>query len=128
MNLLLDTHVFIWSISDASNLSDKAHDLLRDPQHEKWFSLASAWEMQIKSQIGKLTLAKPLTALIEEQRQKNHLKILPITLQHIVTLDKLPLHHRDPFDRLLIAQVMHQNFVLISHDETFADYNVNVMW
>lgn len=73
MNLLLDTYVFIWAVSDASQLSDKSRDLISEPAHIKWFSLVSVWEMQIKSQIGKLTLKKPIVDLIEEQREKNHL-------------------------------------------------------
>ncbi len=128
MNLLLDTHVFIWAVSDSSRLSDKARDLIRDPQHLKWLSLVSAWEMQIKFQIGKLTLEKPLADLIEDQREENDLQILPITLQHILALNNLPMHHRDPFDRLLIGQAIEQNLVLISHDEGFEDYDVQIMW
>jgi PIN domain nuclease of toxin-antitoxin system len=128
MNLLLDTHVFIWAVSDASQLSDKARDLIRDPEHVKWFSLVSAWEMQIKLQIGKLTLEKPLTDLIAEQREQNDLQVLPITLPHILSLSDLPLHHRDPFDRLLIAQAVEQDLVLLSQDAAFADYDVSIMW
>lgn len=128
MNLLLDTHVFIWAVSDASKLSDKARDLIRDSQHTKWVSLVSVWEMQIKSQIGKLTLGKPLSDLIDEQQGKNDLQILPVVLPHILALDNLPLHHRDPFDKLLIAQSTQEGFVLISQDDVFADYDVQVLW
>lgn len=128
MNLLLDTHVFIWAVSDDVQLSNKARDMIGDTAHTKWLSLVSVWEMQIKSQLGKLTLKKPIVELLESQRQKNNLQILPITLPHIITLDNLPMHHRDPFDRLLIAQSIHQNFVLISHDNVFRDYEVQLIW
>jgi PIN domain nuclease of toxin-antitoxin system len=84
--------------------------------------------MQIKHQIGKLTLEKPLSELVEEQRQVNGLQILPITLDHIFTLDKLPMHHRDPFDRLLIAQALQDELRLVSHDSAFADYDVQMIW
>lgn len=128
MNLLFDTHIFIWSTSDAARLSDRARQLIADPQHTKWFSLVSAWEMQIKSQIGKLTFQKPLDVLIDEQQRVNGLQILPIQLAHITTLSQLPLHHRDPFDRLLIAQAVHHDFVLVSHDGAFEQYDVRLVW
>ncbi|MFZ4827354.1 MAG: type II toxin-antitoxin system VapC family toxin [Phototrophicaceae bacterium] len=128
MNVLLDTHVFIWVASDVSQLSEKAYHLIRDPEHVKWLSLVSVWEMQIKSQMGKLILQKPLGELIEEQQEQNSLQVLPITLPHILALDELPFHHRDPFDRLLIAQSIQQGFVLLSRDAVFTEYGVDVQW
>ena len=128
MNLLLDTHIFIWAVSDSSKLSTQARHLIEDPQNVKWFSLVSAWEIQIKSQIGKLSLDIPLQELIRQQREKNNLQVLPITLPHVLALDSLPLHHRDPFDRLLIAQAIQEKLILISHDHIFASYDVPVIW
>ena len=91
-------------------------------------SVASIWEMQIKLQLGKLTITMPLAELIESQQQTNNLDILPITLAHVLALQNLPLYHKDPFDRLLIAQAGIEEAVLISSDAVFAKYDVWLLW
>lgn len=128
MRLLLDTHVFIWWDSEHGRLSPKVLDLCQDPANVLILSTVSAWEMQIKLQLGKLKLHVPLAELIESQQQINNLEILPVKLEHVLALDKLPDHHKDPFDRLLIAQANTEGVVLISRDPVFRLYSDNVTW
>ena len=90
--------------------------------------MASAWEMQIKRQLGKLDLRLPLAAVIASQQQTNDVQVLPVALGHVLALQDLPAHHKDPFDRLLIAQANVEDAVLISHDPVFAHYPVKVLW
>jgi PIN domain nuclease of toxin-antitoxin system len=127
MKLLLDTHTFIWWDSEPSKLSKKALELLIDKDNFRLLSVVSLWEIQIKHQLGKLTLNKALGEIIAIQK-KNYLEILPIDVSHVLALDSLPLHHKDPFDRLLIAQANIENAVLISCDSVFSSYSVKVEW
>ncbi len=128
MKLLLDTHAFIWWDSDPARLSPQVLALCQDPTNTILLSVVSAWEMQVKLQLGKLTLALSLQTLIENQQQQNHIELLPIQIEHILALDGMPPHHKDPFDRLLIAQANVEDAVLISHDAIFSHYDVNVQW
>ncbi len=128
MKLLLDTHAFIWWVSDPTKLSSKARALCDDHANTIMFSVASAWEMQIKLQLGKLQLAFPLIDIIAGQQQSNNMDMLPVDLAHVLALDGLPGHHKDPFDRLLIAQTNIEGAVLISHDAIFSHYPVDVQW
>jgi PIN domain nuclease of toxin-antitoxin system len=128
MKLLLDTHAFIWWDSEPKKLLPNGLALCRDRANELWLSVVSIWEMQIKLQLGKLQLSTPLAKVIESQQQINGLQVLPITLAHVLALEQLPLHHKDPFDRLLIAQANVEGAVLISHDPIFAKYAVEVVW
>ena len=91
-------------------------------------SVASAWEMQVKTQLGKLKLHLPLSHLIQSQQVTNALEVLPVTLDHILALDTLPTHHKDPFDRVLLAQSTVEDLVLVSKDSVFANYPVQVIW
>ncbi len=128
MKLLLDTHTFIWWDSEPAKLSARALALCQDPSNILFFSVASAWEMQIKLQLGKLALKLPLATVIEGQRQTNDFKILAVELPHILALQSLPTPHKDPFDRLLIAQANVEGAALISSDPVFAEYSVTVIW
>jgi PIN domain nuclease of toxin-antitoxin system len=128
MNLLLDTHTFIWWDSEPKKLSYRAIALCGDSSNTKILSVASIWEMQIKLQLGKLKFNKSLAEIISSQQQRNNLQILPITLNHILTLESLPYHHKDPFDRLLISQAIVENAVLISRDSIFFQYPVQLDW
>ena len=128
MKALLDTHAFIWWANEPARLSPKALTLCQDRSHTILLSLVSVWEIQIKYQLGKLQLRLSLAELIEEQQRANQLEILPITLIHILGLTDLPTHHRDPFDRLLIAQAVSERLTLISHDPHIAQYHVHVIW
>jgi PIN domain nuclease of toxin-antitoxin system len=103
MRLLLDTHTFLWFIDDSSRLSVQAKNLL-EYDADLLLSTASLWEIAIKTSIGKLILAQPYSVFIPQQLALNSIEILPINLAHLVLLSTLPFHHRDPFDRLLIAQ------------------------
>jgi PIN domain nuclease of toxin-antitoxin system len=91
-------------------------------------SVASIWEMQIKLQLGKLSLKLPLAVVIEGQRQTNGVEVLPVRLEHVLALEMLPPHHKDPFDRLLIAQAQIENAVLVSGDPVFTKYPIAAIW
>ncbi len=126
MRLLLDTHVFIWWDSDPDRLTDSTLSRLRDPDNTLLLSLVSVWEIQIKQSLGKLSLNRPLPELIESQRKTNGIEILPIELSHIYALGSLPGHHRDPFDRLLIAQAIAESIPIVTVDPVFARYPIKV--
>ncbi len=128
MRLLLDTHVLIWWSSSSERLSTNVYNLVTDPSNTLLFSIASIWEMQIKVQTGKLNLISPLPNLIENQQQKNKIHLLPIDISYVYPLDSLPNHHRDPFDRILIAQAMVENIPLVSIDAVFDAYPIQRMW
>jgi PIN domain nuclease of toxin-antitoxin system len=104
MKLLLDTQIFIWWAHQPEKLSPAALSALEDEANELLLSVASVWEMQIKVQLGKLKLSLPLKELIKNQQDTNDLTISPVALTYVLALDALPFHHKDPFDRLLIAQ------------------------
>lgn len=127
MKLLLDTHAFIWWDSDPAQLSAPALAALRDPGNEVWLSVASVWEMVIKAQLGKLALRLPLADIVTQQ-QANGLQILPITLAHALAVEGLPMIHKDPFDRLLIAQANVEGAELVSADPLVRQYPVRVLW
>jgi PIN domain nuclease of toxin-antitoxin system len=128
MKLLLDTHAFIWWDSEPARLSPQALALCQDRENALLLSVVSIWEMQIKLQLGKLRLALPLREIVESQRQTNNVEILPITLAHVLALENLPVHHKDPFDRLLVAQAIIEEVVLVSGDPNIAKYPVRVVW
>ncbi|MBR8826534.1 MAG: type II toxin-antitoxin system VapC family toxin [Gomphosphaeria aponina SAG 52.96 = DSM 107014] len=128
MKILIDTHTFLWFAQGSSKLSPQATELLEDDENETLLSIASIWEMQIKIKIGKLQLDVPLPELIASQQTTNELEILPIKLSHIWALDELPLHHKDPFDRLLIAQGIRENLPILSIDSSFDQYPGQRLW
>jgi PIN domain nuclease of toxin-antitoxin system len=128
MRYLLDTHTFIWMESEPEKLSSSVSAVIRDLDNTLILSAATVWEVQIKAQIGKLKLQFPLPQIIENQLQNNQMDFLPISLPHVLELDKLPLHHRDPFDRILIAQARIENIPILSNDPIFAQYDVQVVW
>jgi len=128
MKLLLDTHTFIWWDSEPTRLSAQALALCQDPENSLVLSVACLWEMQIKLQLGKLRLALSLRQIVESQQQTNRIEILPIMMPHVFALGNLPSHHKDPFDRLLIAQAIVEDAVLVTGDSMFSEYPVNVAW
>ena len=128
MKVLLDTHTFIWWDSDPARLGPRALAVCQDRTHTVLLSVASVWEMQIKFQLGKLGLNLPLADVIASQQQTNHIEVLPVSLAHVLALESLPLHHKDPFDRLLIAQANVEQAVLVTGDPLFPKYAVNVLW
>ena len=128
MKLLLDTHVLIWWSLDSAKLSRKVYDLLTDSNNTLVVSIASVWEMQVKVQLGKLDLDGKVSELIAHQQQVNNLEILSIDLTHIYALESLPNEHRDPFDRMIIAQSIVEKMPLLSADKIFDSYPVNNIW
>ncbi len=128
MKLLLDTHAFLWLNQAPEKLSPTIRDLCEQGNDAFYLSLVSAWEMQIKQQLGKLRIKPIERDLIETNLNDNNISLLPITLGHIQQLNRLPLHHRDPFDRLLIAQAQLEEMRLVSADTAFADYDVRLIW
>ena len=127
MKGLLDTHTFIWWDSDPAKLSAPVLAFLKDPANTVMLSVVSVWEMLIKLQLGKLTLGAPLGTILGQQ-QANGIQILPITLPHVLALQGLPSPHKDPFDRLLVAQANVEGATLLSADPIFAHYPVTVLW
>lgn len=128
MDLLLDTHVFMWWMMNDKKLSQHAKNLINNADNTCYVSTISAWEMTIKVAIGKLNLAKPAAELFKEQMQLNGFKQLDIALSHIEIVANLPMHHRDPFDRLLIAQTQAEKLTLISADTTLGQYEIERIW
>ena len=128
MKLLLDTHTFIWWDSDPGKLSATALALCSDPANELILSVTSLWEMQIKHQLGKLSLRLPLIDIVAHQQATNAVSILPILPAHVFSLDGLPTPHKDPFDRLLVAQTNSEGATLVSADAIFKSYPVRTAW
>jgi PIN domain nuclease of toxin-antitoxin system len=127
MKLLLDTHIFIWWVDQPEKLSHAALSALEDETNDLLLSVASVWEMQIKIQLGKLKVSLPLGGLIKNQQETNELTVLPVALNHILALDALPVEHKDPFDRLLVAQCIEEDLTLVSADSKFSAYSVKLL-
>ena len=127
MKVLLDTHAFLWFVNDDPQLSLAAKTLM-ESEVDLLLSVASLWEISIKVGIGKLDLPKSFDLFIPEQLQINEIELLPIELPHLAPLTRLPLHHRDPFDRLLIAQSLVEDLTILSADKVFDLYGVNRSW
>lgn len=128
MKLLLDTHTFLWANIEAERLSLTVKSLLSSGEYELFLSVASPWEIQIKHQLGKLVLAKPVEELVNINRLENNTQLLPIELAHISYLAQLPQHHKDPFDRIIIAQAIIEDMTVVTVDKSFVDYPVQVIW
>jgi PIN domain nuclease of toxin-antitoxin system len=124
---LLDTHIFLWWISDNPKLYDAARKTISDPKNELYLSAASTWEMVNKSKLGKLSLTETPEAFIRKQLYFNNIKSLDITVEHTLAVSALPLVHNDPFDRLLIAQATLEGLVIITDDEWIRKYNITVL-
>ncbi len=128
MNLLLDTHVFVWMHEDPNKISSRAFAELSNPSNKLFLSIASVWELQIKIQAKKFKFKETLEEVIEIEQITNGLQILSVTLTHALHLENLPPHHKDPFDRLLISQAIVENMTLVTADTEFAKYQVNSLW
>lgn len=127
MKLLLDTHIFLWLNAEPEKVPPAAYDACRDPCNQLHLSHVSAWEIQIKQQLGKLHLRKALQELIATQARENGLTLLPIELAHIYALSQLPCHHNDPFDRLLIAQARIESMVLVTVNRKINLYDLDTL-
>lgn len=130
MKLLLDTHTFLWLVDGNSSLSATAQTALCDPSNALFFSIASVWEMAIKTSRTnpQLKLNEPLDQFIARWTEAYQVQLLPIYLQHALHVAGLPKHHADPFDRLLIAQAEVEGMTLVSADRKFASYSSRLLW
>ena len=121
MQYLIDTHVFLWFVSNAKELSQTAKILLEDKNNEVFLSIASLWEISIKTALGKLTIDGSYESVIDDVND-NSIEILPINFAHTVKQNRLFFHHRDPFDRIMVSQAIVENMDFISADAVFDDY------
>ena len=128
MRVLLDTHSFLWFIGGNASLPPTARLLVEDASHQPMLSIASLWEMAIKLSIGKLSLGRAFGTLIPEQMRLNGIGLLQIEVAHVLAVVELPFHHRDPFDRLLIAQAMVEQIPIVSGDPAFDSYGIKRLW
>ncbi len=123
MNLLLDTHALLWWLGDDRTLSDAAREAISDPENTVFLSAVVVWEIRIKESIGKLSLPDDFAEVLEDQRFAE----LPITVAHAHAMAELPTIHRDPFDRMLVAQALVEEMVIVTRDETIAEYGLKVV-
>ena len=120
---LLDTHIFLWSLDEIKRLTKEVTKILKDPQNRIFVSVATAWEISIKHKKGKL----PLKTTLEECFRKSNFEVLEINLPHILQLENLPNYHKDPFDRMLVAQAIIEKLMIITQDEKIKKYDVSVL-
>jgi PIN domain nuclease of toxin-antitoxin system len=127
-SLLLDTHTMLWFFWNDPQLSAPAKALIEDADNRKLVSIASCWEVAIKVGLGKLDLGEPSRSFLPREIARNNFQLLPISLGHATMVEGLVAHHRDPFDRLLVAQAMTEGLPLVSTDGIFDQYGINRLW
>lgn len=128
MNLLLDTHVILWFLANAPNLSAAASRAILDPANTRWTSPISLLEIALKNRLGKLPLPDPFGVMFPASLTASDIHLLPLEPAHIEPLTRLPLHHKDPFDRLLAATALVEGLILVSADSTFDAYGLTRLW
>ena len=128
MKYLLDTHAFLWFVSEDNRLSSKAQSIIINSQNEVYFSAVSAWEISIKIRLGRLTIEEDLEPFIIKQLAENNFSTLSITIFHSIYTSKLPNIHKDPFDRMIVAQAQVEDLSIISKDKNIKKYSVPVVW
>ena len=128
MRVLLDTHTFLWWIADDPWLSPRAREIISDGENHLFLSAASAWEIAIKARLGRLTIPEPIATFVPAQLAENAIEGLPIGLSHAFHVYSLPDHHRDPFDRMLVAQSQLENLPILTGDPLIAQYPVETIW
>jgi len=128
VNLLLDTHALIWAVDEPAKLGPAARTQIEDSNNSLLLSSASIWELAIKVSLGKITLTLPYEQWIAAAIRDLDALLLPITVAHTVVLSSLPWHHRDPFDRMLVAQVQVEAISLVSNDDDIQKYDINRLW
>lgn len=126
--VLLDTHAFLWFITSDPKLSASADRAIRTGRNRVLLSVASLWEICIKTGLGKLPIPQPLDTFLPAQLAANRIEVLPILSEHAYAVAQLPLHHRDPFDRLLIVQALAEGLPILSADAAFVSYAVELIW
>jgi len=124
---LLDTHAFLWAIAEEGKLSRRAQQIFTGPNH-LWLSVASLWEILIKVKAGKLPLPEPSGPYVVRKLAENRIEVMPIKLDHVLRIESLAVHHRDPFDRILIAQSLEEDLPIITADPVFERYPVQLIW
>ena len=122
MKILLDTHVLLWLLSDDARLTAEMRESFLDLDNQLYLSIVSLWEMTIKVSLGKLELADKWLDVVQQELTFNNIHWLPIDVAHCTTLETLPFHHRDPFDRMLVAQAMTEKMAIMSNDARIKDY------
>jgi PIN domain nuclease of toxin-antitoxin system len=128
MDVLLDTHTMLWFLWDDSRLSGPAKSLIEDADNRKLVSIASCWEIAIKVGLGKVELGEPSRSFLPREIDRNNFELLPISIDHATTVEGLAAYHRDPFDRMLIAQAMTEKLPVVSADVVFDQYGVSRLW
>jgi PIN domain nuclease of toxin-antitoxin system len=128
VKFIADTSSFLWFITDSERLSPKAKQILESSESARFLSLASVWEISIKASIGKLTFTIPIEEFLPQQLLLNQFSLLPISLAHTLRVTKLPFHHRDPFDRLIVAQSLIEGIPILSSDVALDAYGVERLW
>ena len=128
MRLLLDTHTFLWWVANAPELSHRARRAVGARDNECFFSAASCWEMAIKVSIGKLELEGTAERFVPDQLAVNGFQELPVEIRHAARVSRLPFHHRDPFDRLLVSQAVEEDLTIVSADPIFRRYGLKPIW
>jgi PIN domain nuclease of toxin-antitoxin system len=126
MKYLLDTHTWLWLLSEPERVGKQTTGIVLDPGNELYLSLASAWEISIKHAQGRLTLPDSPQRYIESRTSEDGVNLLPMRLEHLCAAASLPKHHMDPFDRVLISQAQVEQMILVSHDSWFKHYDVNL--
>ncbi len=127
MRALLDTHTFLWAISGSEKLSRRAGEIFAGPS-DLWLSVASIWEILIKAQAGRIPLPEPVGPYLVRKLAENEIATLTISLDHVMRIEALPMHHRDPFDRILIAQSLEEELPIVTSDSVFNRYDLEVIW
>lgn len=128
MRLLLDTHCWLWYLLNPERLNPKAQEILRDSDNEIFFSAASAWEIVIKFALGKLKLPQPPSEYIPDRLGTLGYQELPIRQEHVLRIETLPAHHKDPFDRVLVAQTQVESLQFLTADKVLMAYDVPILW
>ena len=128
MRVLLDSHAYLWWIGDDPRLSPGAREVIAEGGNEIFFSAASAWELAIKSRLGRLRMPADFERFVADQIELNGFSVLPVELSHALRVHGLPPHHKDPFDRMLIAQALVEDMPLVSRDRRLAGYGVRLVW
>jgi PIN domain nuclease of toxin-antitoxin system len=128
MKLLLDAHTLLWFVWDDAQLTNNAKELITNPANQKFVSAAIYWEIAIKMSIGKLDLGEQYRPFMRREIARNNFDILPISVDHAAAVSVLPFHHRDPFDRMLIAQAMVEQVPIVSGDTAFDAYPITRLW
>ena len=128
MKILLDTHALLWLITDNRQLSKTAKEIFLDQKNRLFFSITSLWEICVKMSLGKISLKNGWLKTIQDEMKANAVNWLPVEMEHCTRLTKLPFHHRDPFDRMLIAQAIVEDMLLLSRDTRLSDYEITRVW